>query len=209
MPFCSHRSMGMNKTATAFQRYMRNMYKQDVVAKKCLESQAAYGIVARNASNKIMGVKLGFTVSAGDKEHEFSHLPWLRHLYWALPKSVEETNTIMWFFERKFRYHPSYALEDLKVRRMFVGEILAVSKKARGLGLGKEMLRKSMEVAKAANCEAYFSGLSSIYSQKIYKDLGFTVFREMSYKDVKSKSGKPLLNDTGEHTKVQNASFHF
>ncbi len=199
----------MNETKTSTQRYVRKSFKKDIIDKKCLKSEGAYSIIALNSNDEVMGVKLGYTVSAGEKKHPFNYMPWLRHLYWALPKSMEEANTAMWFFEEKFRYHPNYALEDLKVKKMFEGEILGVSKKARGLGLGKEMLRMSMALAKEAKCEAYFSGVSGVYSQKIYRDMGFTVFRELLYADVKTKSGKSLLNDTREHTKLLNVCFSF
>ena len=37
--------------------------------------------------------------------------------------------------EKELRYHPTYAMEDIGVGSLFVGELLCVSRKIRGLGL--------------------------------------------------------------------------
>lgn len=78
-----------------------------------------------------------------------------------------------------------------------------MSEKARGLGLGKEMVRMSIEIGRQLGCEIYSACVSGIYSQKIFRDLGFTVTKELIYEDVKDKSGRTLLNDTREHKKAQ------
>ncbi len=43
------------------------------------------------------------------------------------------------------------------------------------------VVRLSMGLAVREECEAYFACISGIYSQEIYRDLGFTVLREMGY----------------------------
>ncbi len=80
---------------------------------------------------------------------------------------------------------------------------MGVSKKARGLGLGKEMIKMSIEIGRQLGCELYFACVSGIYSQKIFRDLDFTLMKEITYEDVKDRRGKTILNDTREHKKCQ------
>ncbi len=91
-----------------------------------------------------------------------------------------------------------------EVDNIFEGMVLGVSRKARGMGLGKEMAQMSIAIARELHCEAYFVCVSGIYSQKIYRDMNFTVMKEVSYDDIKDRKGRTILNDTREHTKAQN-----
>ncbi len=74
-----------------------------------------------------------------------------------------------------------------------------MSRAARGLGLGKEFLRLTTELAKANKLPVYFSGLSGIYSQKIYRAAGFETLREIKYADMKDRKGNLLIQDNREH----------
>ena len=97
------------------------------------------------------------------------------------------------------RYDPHLAMEDQGIKKIFIGDILCVASSARGMKLGTVMMLQSMEIAKGKECEGYFAGLSGIFSQKIYKDLGFSWMKEMVYADFKDKSGNIILDDTREH----------
>ena len=77
--------------------------------------------------------------------------------------------------------------------------IPAVSSKARGLGLGKKLVRRSIEIGRENNCEFYFSLLTGIYSQKIYRDLGFSSMLELKYDEHKDKYGNLVVCDGREH----------
>ena len=69
----------------------------------------------------------------------------------------------------------------------------------RGMKLGTVMMIQSMELAKERECEGYFAALSGIYSQKIYKDLGFSWMKELVYADFKDEQGYVILDDCREH----------
>ena len=102
-------------------------------------------------------------------------------------------------------YNPHVMMEEKDIKKVFVGEILAVSKSARGLRLGTALTMQSMELAKEKECEGYFAGLTGIYSQKIYRDLDFTFERELIYAEFKDKDGNIVFDDTLEHTTMKTA----
>ena len=103
------------------------------------------------------------------------------------------------------RYNPHMVMEDQDIKKVFMGEILAVAKSARGLKLGTALTMQSMELAKEKECEGYYAGLTGIYSQKIYRDLDFPFVKELIYAEVKDKDGKLLFDDTLEHTTLKTA----
>ena len=74
-----------------------------------------------------------------------------------------------------------------------------MSNKARGLGLGKKLVQRSIDIAKENDCEYYFSLLTGIYSQKIYRDLGFRQMLELRFADHKDKYGNLVVCDAREH----------
>ena len=74
-----------------------------------------------------------------------------------------------------------------------------MSPKARGLGLGKKLTQRSMDIAAKNGCEYYFAFVTGIFSQKIYRDLGSTVMKEVVYADYKDYKGDSALGDTGVH----------
>lgn len=100
------------------------------------------------------------------------------------------------------RYNPHMAMEDQGINKIFMGEILSVAGSQRGMKLGTVMMMQSMELAKERECDGYFAGLSSIYSQKLYKDLGFSWMKEMVYADFRDEEGNIILDDTREHKSV-------
>ena len=100
------------------------------------------------------------------------------------------------------RYNPHLAMEDQGIDKIFMGEILSVAGSQRGMKLGTVMMMQSMELAKERECDGYFAGLSSIYSQKLYKDLGFSWMKEMVYADFRDEEGNIILDDTREHKSV-------
>ena len=103
------------------------------------------------------------------------------------------------------RYDPHLAMEDQSINKIFFCDILCVASSHRGIKLGTVMLLQSMEIAKEKECEGYFAGLSGIYSQKIYRDLGFSWMKELVYADFKDKSGNIILGDTREHKSMVTA----
>ena len=156
----------------------------------------------------MVGALLGYKLSAADPPRPFESSPWLRRVRWAVPRSLERANEVGLRLERAERGHVNLVMEDLGVDSVFEGEILAVRRTERGLGLSREMLRVSMEVAESLGCQTYYAGVSGIYSQRIFQDAGFQVLREVNYADMKDERGRTLLEDIGEHSKVQFVFFN-
>ena len=65
--------------------------------------------------------------------------------------------------------------------------------------LGMALTLQSIELARSKGCDCYFAILTGVYSQTIYKDLGFTWLRECTYASIRDRNGKEVLSDVGEH----------
>ena len=102
-------------------------------------------------------------------------------------------------------YNPHMVMEEQEIKKVFMGEILAVAESARGMRLGTALTLQSMELAKEKECEGYFAGLTGIYSQKIYRELDFSFEKELIYAEFKDKDGNILFHDTLEHTTMKTA----
>ena len=87
----------------------------------------------------------------------------------------------------------------LLIYKVFVGDILSVSRSHRGMRLGTALTLRSMVLARAMGCDCYFAILTGIYSQRIYEGLGFTWLRECAYASIRDRNGKEVLCDVGEH----------
>ena len=145
-------------------------------------------------------MKLGRAVAITDKKDpDIPVETMLKHFSKIMSKRVIKTLHFKGAAYQVLRYNPHLAMEDHCIKKIFMGEVLAVAKSARGLKLGMALTLQSMELAKEKECEGYFAGLSGIFSQKIYKDLGFSWMKEMVYADFKDKSGNIILDDTREH----------
>ena len=96
-------------------------------------------------------------------------------------------------------------MEEQEIKKVFMGEILAVAESARGMRLGTALTLQSMELAKEKECEGYFAGLTGIYSQKIYRELDFSFEKELIYAEFKDKDGNIPFHDTLEHTTMKTA----
>ncbi len=194
--------MNMTPDSSRIDRYVQKEVKKELI-KSCLVGMGALSIVALDENDEVVGVKLGHKITREDKKKPFVYSKWMDYFTWAMPSKMVKWVRLGYYMEKHLRYHPSLAMEDIDVSNIFIGEVLGVSPKARGLGLGKEMMRLSMELARKHQCEAYFACVSGIYSQKIYHDLGFKVLREMIYAEVIDHKGRVFLKDTREHTKAQ------
>ena len=98
-----------------------------------------------------------------------------------------------------------HAFEDLpKATKIYMGETLTVSSEARGLGLGKELIRQTLDLAKNRDCSHVYIGASSLYSQRIFKDFNFVILHEVAYDDFLDRDGKTcFFKDMREHKTFQ------
>ena len=102
------------------------------------------------------------------------------------------------------RYDKKYAIEDFpNAKKFYMGHSLSVKSEARGLGIGKELIRRTMALANEKECSIVYILTTSIYSQAIFKSLGFRVLQEMAYDEFKDYDGTPFFRDMREHKKAQ------
>jgi hypothetical protein len=163
------RSLGIY---TGDERYERSN-KKDMsrFMKKNIKAQAI--VVARNESEKVVGMMIGHQVKKGAKgEMDPTFLGFMNnYASWMMSRKM---NNACQFFEkmiRELRYFPKWIMEDFDCKNIFIGDMMSVDKSVRGLRLGSILLQQSMQVAKEMGCELYVSACTSNYSQKIYKDL--------------------------------------
>ena len=166
-------------------------------------------IVARSTEDDyIVGVRMGEIVSRKNvKDEPLPPIMWIGNLPSFIPipkKLIDMTNVIQHFNDLK--YSKCNAFEDLKDTDMiYFAANVCVSSKARGLGLGTELIKRGYEIAKNAGCGYTYILASSIYSQKIFHKLGnCKVLHEVKYEDYKyDKRGRPFLVDPREHKVIQ------
>ena len=147
----------------------------------------------------LSGFKLGRAVAITDKRDTLPYKTLLKYFSKMMSKATIKT---LLFCDANYniaRSDPHLAMEDQGIKKIFFGDILCVASSARGMKLGTVMMQQSMEIAKEKECEGYFALLSGIYSQKIYKDLGFSWMKELVYADFKDNGGNIVLDDTREH----------
>ena len=129
----------------------------------------------------------------------------LKHFSKMMSKTTIKSMQTSDALHKSLRYDPHLAMEDQAIKKIFVGEMLSVAGSQRGMKLGTVMMIQSMEIAREKECEGYFAALSGIYSQKIYKDLGFSWMNELVYANFKDKDGNLILDDTREHKSLVTA----
>ena len=106
----------------------------------------------------------------------------------------------MHFYKTQKIYGPEFAFQDLPTATtIFSGLILSVHPSTRGLGLGKELVTRTNQMAKNRGCSHVYVEATGMYSQAIFKKLNFQVLHETQYEGVKHKDGSELFKDTREH----------
>ena len=84
---------------------------------------------------------------------------------------------------------------------------MTVGPKARGLGLGTELIKRTNAIAKEQGCSHVYICASSFYSQAIFKKLKFYVLHELLYEGYKNNKGSDFFIDMGEHKSCQMVVF--
>ncbi len=71
------------------------------------------------------------------------------------------------------QYGKKICLKDVpEATKVYVGMSLSVSRDGRGKGLGKELIRRSMDWAKNNDCSHMYIYATGIYSQAIFDQIG-------------------------------------
>eukprot|EP00095_Tigriopus_kingsejongensis_P005087 maker-scaffold159_size295958-snap-gene-1.32 protein:Tk05087 transcript:maker-scaffold159_size295958-snap-gene-1.32-mRNA-1 annotation:"dopamine n-acetyltransferase" len=160
-----------------------------------------------STTQQILGVKLGAIASISDDDSEAPYF-WLDYVDYVaclLPTSLYKA-LMCEKFMGWLRCDPFLAMEDLGCHKVFHGQLLCVAESARGRGLGRQLVKRSLDMAQANLCEFYFLCATGIYSQSIYQSLGFQVMKCAKYVDHRDRYGRQVIDDPGEHTHAQTMS---
>ena len=103
------------------------------------------------------------------------------------------------------KYGKKYAYEAVpNATKIYHGHSVTVAPKARGMGLGKELIRRSMDLAHKRGCSHVYILATSIYSQRIFRDFKFTILQEMPYEDFLDRDGHScFFQNMNEHKTAQ------
>ena len=106
------------------------------------------------------------------------------------------------------RYGKNYAIEDFPHHTKFYhGHSVTVSPKARGLGLGKELIQQTMALGRDKGCTLVYVLATSIYSQRIFSYFKFDIVNEFEYDEFKNENGEIFFKDMREHKTAQIVAF--
>ena len=73
------------------------------------------------------------------------------------------------------------------------------------MGLGKELIKRTNQIALDHGCSHVYICASSIYSQRIFQKLSFEILHEMPYdhEDFVDRDGNQFFQDMREHKTAQ------
>jgi GNAT superfamily N-acetyltransferase len=124
---------------------------------------------------------------------------------WLCPRKLITLGMTMKFLDMA-NYSKDKAFEEAgkEATKIFHGHSVTVGPKVRGMGLGKELLKRSMDLAKSKECSHVYIMATSIYSQRIFSSMGYRVIHETLYSDFKDRDGvSEFFKDMGEHKSAQ------
>ncbi|VDP53376.1 unnamed protein product [Heligmosomoides polygyrus] len=84
--------------------------------------------------------------------------------------------------------------------KLFKVEIICVSDQARGLGIAKELMRRSFEAAHSEKCSWMAATCTAVASQTLFAKLGFSTFFEMPFEKYR-ENGKIVFNNPPDNGK--------
>ena len=197
-------------------------YSGDGLAEKILQGdvrerftkrplEAGDSLGAFDDNGNLLGIRLGFI---SDKQS----LPWeANHLYqWMLRMPPFLFPTKIWKMLQVIKF-----IEDLGYSyingfdqcvdnngKIYFCLALGVGREGRGLGLGSQMFRQSIEHAKEQGCSHMYVLATGKVSQRIVQNHGFYLINEKDYESYKDKQGQVIIkHDT--HTSAQVVALKF
>lgn len=154
---------------------------------KCLE----YGTctLAEDCDGKLIGVRLAEPSLPTDIESYNVKNPktYLEKLWVFLYKIAQEANTF----------------EKYRVEKVMHSMLLGVDKDYRSKGLGTQLYRENMKLAKKLGYSLYTCDCTSLYSAKACLNLGFDIVYEMPYADYKDENGVQIFKPHPPHDKIR------
>ena len=147
-------------------------------------------------------LRLGCIIQKGKKDPD---LRWMGSMpSWCFPEKLIKLGQMLNFFE-SFRYGNKFAFEDIEnVEKFYHGKSLTVGSKARGMGLGKELIKQTNKIALDKGCSHVYIAATSIYSQAIFRKTGFKILHQRPYDEFMDRDSKtPFFTDMREHKSCQ------
>ncbi|KPJ14006.1 hypothetical protein RR48_03112 [Papilio machaon] len=102
--------------------------------------------------------------------------------------------TILYTVSRDLNLFSTY-----QVDRILECRIISVSNVARGKGLAKELMKRSIDVAKEKQFKLFKVDATGAYSQRICSSLGLRTLRRVRYADYCGADGRPVFNVPPPH----------
>ena len=206
----THRMIKTMKGNSLFDRYFRNIMVDSFIKNpiRNVEFSPACTVARSTIDNSILGCRMGEIVSREKGiDESIPPIMWIKNLpsFFPVPKKLIDIINLVQLM-KDLKYGKQNAFEDLTdTDRIYIATKVCVSDKARGLGLGTELVKRGYDIARINGCGYTYVLASSIYSQRIFHKLGqCRVLHELSYDDYKyDKKGRPFLLDPQEHNLLQ------
>ena len=91
---------------------------------------------------------------------------------WCTPRKIMTIGYTQKFFDL-IHYSKDYCAKEVPTAtKVYNGHSVSVLSEGRGKGLGKELVRRSMDLAKDNGCSHMYILATGIYSQAIFRKLG-------------------------------------
>ena len=143
-------------------------------------------VKAVNSTGQIIGVFMNQIL----KRNDVLELPELDENLLKIIRMLDHCKTSINLFER----YPG-------VDTIMDANMLSVNEDFRGLGVGKALLEKTIDIAKEQNIPYCYVLCSSYFTTVICKKLNFTEIYSLAYKDY-LENGKQVFTPPAPHTNV-------
>ena len=191
-------------------RYLRNIMINTFIKNPILKAEDVPGctIARTTTDNKIVGCRMGEVVSRENGNDEnIPPIMWIRNFPRCVPipkKLIDSVNLL--HLMKDLNYGKENAFIELRdADKIYFATKVCVSPRARGCGLGSELVKRGYDIARRSGCGYTYVLASSLYSQHIFHKLGnCEVLHEARYEDyLYDKKGRPFLVDPQEHKVLQ------
>ncbi|RVE42798.1 hypothetical protein evm_012555 [Chilo suppressalis] len=139
----------------------------------------------------ILGVSLNGILKPGDIEEA------LQKIRQSTDEKFNKIFTILYTLSKDLDL-----FDKLDVDRILECRIISASDRARGRGLGKEMMKRSIEIAEQENFKIFKADATGAFSQKICRHFGMKVFGRVRYDEYLDSTGNPVFNVEPPHEEL-------
>jgi len=160
-------------------------------------------MMATDASDNIVAVRIGKVVRRTQIHSLSLSDVILKVASWLLPVLPKEYGQFFFLLElfNRMNYDVAAAFDLLNCDVIYEDSLLASARHSRVKGLGTELVRRSLDIARAAGCQHIYTIATGDYSSKIFFKLDFTLDNEHFYDQLKDEEGRQILQDTREHSR--------